>query len=137
MNDDALRWSGECEILDLHAFFQDWFRGDAEDAAFSRLEATLADDFVIVTPQARSVERSGIIEGVRSQHGCDPRAELAIRRVRLRSVRESIAVFTYEEWQGRYGRPTTGRLSTVVFARRDEAPHGLVWLHVHETWLPE
>ena len=137
MKDDAWTLRGGREIVDLHAFFQDWFRGEADASAFGRLDAALADEFVIITPQGRSVRRSGIIEGVRSQYGCDPQASLAIRGVTLQEACESMAVLTYEEWQGRYGQPATGRLSTVVFGVREQAPHGLVWLHVHETWLPQ
>jgi hypothetical protein len=45
---------------------------------------------------------------------------------------------TYEEWQtDRHGDGVeTGRLSTVLFREAPDAPGGVAWLHVHETWLP-
>ncbi|WP_290652603.1 DUF4440 domain-containing protein [Aquisalimonas sp.] len=125
------------EVEALHAFFQSWFRGDASSEAFQRLEQALADGFVIVTPDARILERRAIIDGVCSQYATDPHAQLEIRRISPRTVRGPIAIVTYEEWQARQGGPMRGRLSTVVLQADTEGPNGLRWLHVHETWLPE
>lgn len=42
--------------------------------------------------------------------------------------------FTYEEWQDT-GQGERGRISSVLFRRRERAPNGVEWLHVHETWI--
>jgi hypothetical protein len=47
-----------------------------------------------------------------------------------------ILLVTYEEWQ-QSGDQTTARLSTALFRDKPDAPNGLEWLHVHETWLPD
>jgi hypothetical protein len=45
-----------------------------------------------------------------------------------------MAVMTYHELQLNDGVPNQ-RLSTVVFRQDPAAPNGLVWVHVHETWM--
>jgi hypothetical protein len=48
-------------------------------------------------------------------------------------------VATCIEWQRNALQstpPNNGRHLTVVFARDPEQPHGLRWLHLHESWLP-
>ena len=136
METDNLHERGEREIVELHQFFQDWYRGN-DDAEFDRFDQALSDGFIIIMPDGRILGRDIIIEAVRGQHDSDSQAELEIRNVRLHEVHDNTAIFTYEEWQGRGGEDMRGRLSSVVFAFDDQAPNGLVWLHVHETWLPE
>ncbi|MFU8831062.1 MAG: DUF3179 domain-containing (seleno)protein [Wenzhouxiangella sp.] len=136
MNTDDLAERGEREIVELHQFFQDWYRGEPE-ADFNRLDLALSDGFIIIMPDARILGRDIIMGAVRGQRDSDAQAELEIRDVRLHEVHENTAIFTYEEWQGRGGEPMRGRLSTVVFATDRQAPNDLVWLHVHETGLPE
>lgn len=136
MDTDQLPKHGEREIHQLHQFFQDWYRGN-EQAEFNRLDQALSNGFTIIMPDGRILDRDSIIEAVHGQHDSDSQAELEIRNVRLHEVHDNTAIFTYEEWQGRGGEDMRGRLSSVVFAFNDSAPNGLVWLHVHETWLPE
>ncbi len=135
-DNDTLAERGEREIVELHEFLQDWYRGHPE-ADFNRFDRVLTDDFVIIMPDSRILDRATINSAVRDQHDSDSQAELDIRNVRLHGTHDNTAIFTYEEWQGRGGEPMRGRLSSVFFAVDEEAPNGLVWLHVHETWLPE
>ncbi len=134
---DAVAGAGEREIAALHDFFQAWYRGVADDQDFRQFEAALADDFVIVVPDARVLERDAIVGAVRGQRASDPEIVIEIRNVRAHRSDSDSALFTYEEWQMRTGQPARGLLSTVVFGRDDHARNGLRWLHVHETWLPE
>ncbi len=136
MDSEDLHERGEREIVQLHQFFEDWYRGH-ETADFDRFDQALSDGFMIIMPDGRVLDRDVIVEAVRGQHDSDSQAELEIRNVQLHEVHEATAIFTYEEWQGRDGETMRGRLSSVVFALDDQAPNGLTWLHVHETWLPE
>ncbi len=60
--------------------------------------------------------------------------------VRLTLLPPQIVLATYEEWQkGALNSkpPNNGRVSSAVFLKDRSRPNGLMWLHVHETWLPE
>lgn len=127
----------EKEVGELHRFFQDWYRGELEDEAFRRFSGVMGEGFTIILPDARVLPRQEIIDAVRSQKGSDAQAELWIENVRLVHSEAEFLVATYEEWQGRAGHQARGRLSTVVFTRDEDAPNGLIWRHVHETWLSE
>lgn len=136
MSPKDLLQNGTREITEVHEFFQEWFRGERPDEAFSRFEEALDSGFVIIGPGGQELDRGTILDAVRRQHGADPEAVIEVRNVVLRMETETTAVFTYEEWQRQPDGTMRGRLSTVVFAREARAPNGLRWRHVHETWLP-
>lgn len=128
---------GTREITALHEFFQGWFQGTRPRDDFARFERVLDGGFTIVTPSGRSLDRRGILDAVRPQHGRDAATVLEIRNVTLQQVIGEVAIFSYQEWQHRPGAAPRGRLSTVVFSHDEATPNQLRWLLVHETWLPE
>lgn len=126
----------EQEIIELHAFFERWLSGDdpPTDEAFQRVRTALADGFELISPDGRRVERTPLLDRLRDAHGAIPEKRIWIESPRLRYAHGPVQVATYEEWQeDDEGRD--GRLSTVVFQQVPDAPNGLVWQHVHETWL--
>ena len=58
-----------------------------------------------------------------------------MRNVEIRHDESPWLLATYEEWQQEGGRPTSGRVTSVLFRRRLGLPQGLEWHHVHETWI--
>ena len=76
-------------------------------------------------------------EGLRGAHGRwgSKPGRIWIERFRFHHRLGEAAVVTYEEWQEVDGE-TRGRLSTAVFGAREGRPNGVVWLHLHEVWLP-
>ena len=146
MSDDAgsinaLRMRCEDEVIALHRFFQAWYRGEIEDPhgeAFSRVSEVLSEEFHIVTPDGEMLSRSDIMTRIRRGYGSKP-ADFRIRteKCHFRVGGRGIGVVTYEEWHDESGEggPSQGRLSTAVFQDRADAPHGVRWVHVHETWL--
>jgi len=123
------------EVRELHRFFQDWYRGELEDEAFQRFSGVMGEGFTIILPDAGVLPRETIVDAVRSEKGSDADAELWVENVRLVHSEAAFLIATYEEWQGRKDGEARGRLSTVVFTRDVDAPNGLAWRHVHETWL--
>jgi hypothetical protein len=136
-NDMGAMHSAEREIRELHAFFEVWFRGgiDGTDKEFARFSDALADSFTFIAPTGDSLNRAQILDGVRQTYAGDPDARVWIENVRILSDSDSLVVARYDEWQ-ELGGEIRARVSTVVFSRDANAPHGLRWMTVHETWLP-
>lgn len=129
---------GRCirEIRGLHQFFEDWLSGEFPntDEAFRRLDRALTPEFRLIHPSGKWRNRNDILRGLRQAHGSQPGLKVKIKDVQLREAGEELVAATYEEWQSGE-EEEDGRLSTVVFRIVPEAPSGLRWLHVHETWL--
>jgi len=127
------------EIVELHDFFQGWLGGTlpATDEVYARLVDTQAPEFVIVTPAGELIPSDRLLAQLRAAHGSRPSWRMWIENAELRFTQGGLTVATYEEWQQHADGKVTGRLSTVVFHEQPGTPNGLVWVHVHETWLPE
>jgi hypothetical protein len=125
------------EIVELHEFFQGWLGGTlpATDAAFARLIDTTDAALLLITPAGEVIPRQVLLTQLRAAHGSRPGWRMWIEHAQLRCQSGDLLVATYEEWQ-QTGGTTTARISTVVFRNRPGTLNGLVWLHVHETWLP-
>lgn len=131
----------EDEILELHRFFERWYRGELDDSpeTFARLSDVLSERFRMITPGGERLERRQVLEGVRRRHGSH-RGPGRSYRIRIDQVEgryrdAAVALMGYEEWQEIDGR-TRGRLSSALFREREGTPCGVEWLHLHETWLP-
>lgn len=130
-----MRQRCEREVVELHRFFEDWFYGRTDD--FSRAEAALADDFVMVSPRGEVRSRQALLDGLRQAHGCRRGDAFTIRidNCEVRAVEFGLALVTYEEYQ-QLNEREAGRISTALFRVDPNAPCGVRWLHLHETWLP-
>ena len=131
----------EREVLGLHAFFEQWFRGELDDtdALFARVARALQSGFQMVPPNGSRVDRAAILEAIRGAHGARGPG-FAIRIEAFEVIREagSHVLVTYEEHQDDTDRGEhTVRVSTVLFLRDPEAPQGVVWRWLQETWLTE
>ena len=125
------------EVIELHQFFQDWFNGNlaTTKAYFARLTDVLGAEFVIVGPDGRLTERATLITGLRQAYGSRNDFKIWIENFRFHSYRGSMVVVTYEEWQQAGDGSIAARISTAVFQEKVGTPNGVMWLHVHETWL--
>jgi hypothetical protein len=129
------------EVVELHQFFQDWFNATlapSEDE-FRRFSSVMAERFVIISPNGELTERDELLERLRAAHGIwaemSRPGRIWIENLQVRhQVGDQILVL-YEEWQEIEGE-SRGRLSTALFRRREDAPNGVEWVHVHEVWLP-
>ncbi len=124
------------EICELHDFFQGWFRGTLDDneVNFQRFADVMDTQFTIVGPNGVLAARPALLEGLRAAYHKQPDIRIWTQNHRMLQQRGEFLLCTYEEWQ-ETARATTARLSSVWFQQQDIAPQGLVWLHVHETWI--
>lgn len=127
------------EVSDLHRFFVAWMTGAVprDDATFARFVSVAAAGFALISPSGVLTERAPLIAELEAAHGArkDQGFQIRVRGFRHRHTAGGLGLVTYEEWQGLAGT-TTGRLSSAWFRARQGTPHGVEWLHVHETWLP-
>lgn len=124
------------EIQTLHQFFQDWFTGavPATEVNFARATAVLHPQFTLISSDGRLSDRATVISWLREGYGTRPDFQLWTEQIVLRQQSNDLALATYEEWQQTPGSQTV-RLSSALFQHQLGAPHGIEWLHVHETWL--
>jgi hypothetical protein len=133
----------EIEIIDLRRFFVQWFSGACEDSDRlfeQRLVSRFASDFQIITPGGALLEGAALWSAMRSAWGSNPGFKIEIRDVRERRVSTTrLVIASYEEWQKNALEATpanNARPPSALLELDDRAPHGLRWLHLHETWLP-
>jgi len=121
------------EVVELHAQFVELFTGRSRD--FSRCDAVFASQFEMVTPEGRRVTRAKILEGLKRAQA---KADFRITIQDIRPIREDgeSVLLQYIEEQYRDGK-TTRRLSIALFETASQAPLGVVWRYLQETWIDE
>lgn len=124
------------EIRELHEFFEDWFGGRLanDDASFSRVASALAADFELISPRGVRDDRDRILAQIRGAHGKRSSLTISVEDLRARACHDDVCLVTYEE-RHRTPESVTRRISSAWFRRRADAPRGVEWVHLHETWL--
>ena len=131
----------EREVREFHAFLRDWLAGAVPRTAdtFARFAGVMGDGLEVIGPRGGVTGREALVEEFEALHGelaADADAfEIWIENFRCRWAAGDHALVTYEEWHRRQGTESA-RLSTALFHRAEATPSGVMWLHVHETWLP-
>lgn len=128
------------EVYDFHRFLIAWFTGKAarDELEFSRIPDVMAEDFQLVRPDGQVVDRNTLRHAIWRSWGAharyDPPFRIWVENFRSRTLSPTLQLVTYEEWQEVRGQ-IRGRMSTAIFRDDEHTPNGVVWLHVHETWL--
>ena len=123
------------EIVALHDFFHAWFRGEIPPESFRELNAALADDFWIVPPSGRPLERSALLQLLEGERGARPNLKISVERCQVVIEEGDLCAVQYEEWHEDERRK--GRASIALLVRSDAGPRGWQWRFVQETWLPQ
>ena len=114
-------------------------RGSAtNDTELFRREFTshLGIDFLLVSPNGTLLQLDALSDSIRNGYGSNPDFRIAIRNVLVCRCWDGYLLATYEEWQQgakMSSPPNNGRIASVLFSTHED----LIWLHVHETWLPK
>ncbi|MEM9598117.1 MAG: hypothetical protein AAGD06_27895 [Acidobacteriota bacterium] len=141
--DDELRRRCHDEVLALHRFFQDWFNAEIEasEAGQAEFERVLADDFSYISSSGHMLPKSVLFQGIWPDNGWwiqdgQPAGRTRVENFDFRRLGESHALVTFEYWQDHAGE-SRGRQNTAILERDDSQRHGIRWVRVHETRLPE
>ena len=126
----------ENEIIELHQFFQNWYNNQLSptDENFARCANALAPDFSIVFPDGNMVFCQALLGKLKKAHNSHTDMRIWIVNVQVLYQIGDLILATYEEWQDIESK-VTARLSSVLFRKAQFTPNGLLWLHVHETWI--
>jgi hypothetical protein len=121
------------EIKELHAVFVELFCGRSRD--FSRCVAAFSPHFEMVTPDGKNHDHTGVLLAL--ERAKAP-ADFSIEISKIRSLWEDqkSVLIQYVEQQYRDGN-TSRRRSTALFEAEAKAPCGVVWRHLHETWMQD
>jgi hypothetical protein len=127
------------EVADLHAFFEAWLSGEAENtnAVFSRVESSLGEEFTMVSPSGQRLQRSDVIGWLRGTHGARASQgsfHITIAEPEILILRPPLVLLGYVEEQT-VGDVVTRRQSTALFEVSIEDGRHVRWLALHETWI--
>ena len=130
----------QTEIHELHTFFVEWFTGrlPQTEEAFARLTRVLDTGMTLISPAGQVLTQPQLVAWIWEAH--NSRADIPFRiwieKFQVHRSQDGVILATYEEWQAIDGAITC-RLSSALFAGASQAPNGLSWLHVHETWIQD
>jgi hypothetical protein len=129
----ALSSAAAREIEELHAVFVQLFCGKSRD--ISRCAAAFSAHFEMVTPDGKNRDRAGVLRVIETAKAP---ADFRIEISNIRSLWEdqNSVLIQYVEQQYRDGK-TSRRRSTALFEAEAKAPCGVVWRHLHETWMQD
>jgi len=129
------------EVIGLHEFFKQWFNAEIDntDLNFSRLSNAIHEDFMLVMPNGNTTTKKELLVQLREGYGSHKSDKLPyklwIQNFECRLIEGNTCLVTYEEWSEIEGRQNA-RLSSAIFRKKEEAPNGVEWFHVHETLFP-
>jgi hypothetical protein len=126
------------EVAALHALFVRWMRQGSElPIDFGLLEGALAVDFERVTPAGTVKDRTAVVDWLKHAHRTLP-PDFAIDVVGIQPIWYGRAgvLLKYIEQQRRFGQ-ITRRHSCALLTREPEAPRGMLWRYVQETWITD
>ena len=125
----------QSEVIKRHDFFVEWFTGRASEADLSASLRAFAPDMVMIEPDAntiRTAEIAAMITGARGKRPAD--FEIRVDLIAARQISDDIALVVYDEHQMIDGQKSARR-SSAVFSADPDAPEGVVWRQLQETWI--
>jgi len=123
------------EVERMHKFFETWFSGALLREEFDlHFISRFDSDFVLIPPTGTPLGLEELSSRILDGHGSNPSLSISIRNLMVRCAAGDQILATYEEWQRNpMASPSENvRVATVLLKNRNP----LLWLHVHETWLP-
>ena len=125
----------QAEVVNRHHFFVEWFTGRASEAELETSLRAFAPDMVMIEPDANTIGRDEVVAMVTGARGKRPaNFEIRVELISARLVGSDIVAVVYDEHQVIDGE-RSARRSSAVFSADPDAPEGVAWRHLQETWI--
>jgi len=125
----------KAEVINRHQFFVEWFTGRAAEAELEMSLRAFAPDMMMIEPDAATIGPADIKAMITSARGKRPADfEIRVELVAARQIGDDVALVIYDEHQVIDGEKTARR-SSAVFTADPDAPEGVVWRQLQETWI--
>ncbi|MCZ4291802.1 hypothetical protein [Hoeflea alexandrii] len=125
----------QAEVVNRHHFFVEWFTGRASEAELAASLRAFAPDMVMIEPDANTIGRDKVVAMVTGARGKRPADfEIRVELISARLIGSDIVAVVYDEHQVIDGEKSARR-SSAVFSADPEAPEGVIWRHLQETWI--
>ena len=125
----------KAEVVNRHHFFVEWFTGRASEAELEASLRAFAPDMMMIEPDANTIGTDDIVAMVTNARGKRPADfEIRVELISARLIGSDIVAVVYDEHQVIDGE-RSARRSSAVFSADPEAPEGVVWRHLQETWI--
>jgi len=124
----------EREVIELHEFFQSWFCGEIGQEEGHLLARRFAQNSRLITPDGEVEQFYSLEKRFLSAYGKRPGVKVWTSHFVPLMITHDSALVKYREWR-LFNEELTGRLTTCLFKLNDEAPNGIEWSHIHESWL--
>ena len=127
----------QAEVVNRHHFFVEWFTGRASEAELAASLRAFAPDMVMIEPDANTIGRDEVVAMVTGARGKRPENfEIRVALISARSIDSQTVAVVYDEHQVIDG-VKSARRSSAVFSADKDAPEGVVWRHLQETWITQ
>lgn len=132
---------GVREAHRLHEVLEAWLcaKVPRTDSGFAPFASALADSCRVISPLGTVTERAALLTEFEGIYGvlATRSADFTIKVENAEVLRawDDHALIGYEEWHD-LAEDRSARRSTALFISAPDAPLGVAWAHIHETWLP-
>lgn len=123
------------EVVNRHTFFVEWFTGRAPETEMQSSLKAFAPDMTMVEPDGSMIgadEVKAMVEGARGKRPAD--FAIRVDVIETRQITEDAVLVIYDEHQVIDGEKSARR-SSAMFSANADAPEGVVWRHLQETWI--
>ena len=125
----------QAEVVNRHKFFVEWFTGRADEAEMLTAVRAFAPDMLMIEPDADTIGQAEVVAMIRSARGKRPADfEIRVDLVAARQIGDDVALVIYDEHQVIDGEKSARR-SSALFTADAQAPEGVVWRQLQETWI--
>ncbi|MEQ8482689.1 MAG: hypothetical protein RIC18_18725 [Hoeflea sp.] len=127
----------KAEVINRHKFFVEWFTGRAPEAEMEASARAFASDMRMVEPDGSMIgadQVKAMLKGARGKRSVG--FEIRVDLIEAHLVGSDAALVVYDEHQVVDGQKSARR-SSALFSADKDAPEGVVWRHLQETWITQ